>query len=133
MSRRIKPIEEGSLRSLGSFFAPVLKIKPDNVDLKDWVERVLFHIHERIIKTYIVVESFYMPGLYYWLPTKPIQGYGRRGIKIGTELVVRTDSTRPDVVDVETITKVRENPRVFRLSPAEFRQIKRHLKEMKHG
>lgn len=131
MPRRVKPIAEGCLRTIADFFGPLVAMRPETIGLSDWVGRVLFHVHERVITSYVVVQAFRMPGFYYWLPTKPIQGYGRRAIKPGTEVVVRTDITRPDVVDVETITKLREKPRVFRLSPGEWKKIKRNLKEMK--
>lgn len=127
--KKEKPIDQGSLRALAKFFEPLIKSRPDHIPFRDWLENVIFHVHERTIEAYVTLQGFRMPGSYYWLPTKPIQGYGRRAIKPGTEIIARFDSRQPDVVDVETITKQREQPRVFRLTRDEWDRAKANLKK----
>lgn len=99
---RIDPFSEGSVAYMWKhFFGPMLQYKPHDMDMKAFLEDVVFDIKHREIIRYKARESFVMPGLLYVAPMVRIQGLGYRDVAAGTELFVRFDARNPESVDIE--------------------------------
>jgi hypothetical protein len=95
--------ESGSaMKEIGRLYiVPLLKQKPRSMGLQTWLEK-MWHVDERTILRYTVEQPFKMPGFLKSTPELLIPGTKRRRmVKVGSDLWVRTDSTRPGVVDVE--------------------------------
>ncbi len=101
--RYIKLFSEAgsSLQDIGKLYlVPFLNHKPKTAGLQGWLEQ-MFHTNERQILRYIAEKPFLMPGLQKITAEYMVAGTGYRKIKQGIQLWVRTDSTRPDVVEIE--------------------------------
>lgn len=125
--RRVQPLDEGHLKKiLDLFFMPLCKYRAEDDTMKSFFEK-LFDVDRRTITRYTSLNDFDLPGLYKMLPSKPIQGFGYRGIRSGMHLFVRMDAADPERIEIEVHNGQGKKEQVFQLSPAEWRRIKRHL------
>lgn len=108
------------------FIQPFIQYKPPAMPFIAYINNVLFHLHERSIREYRVLNSFKMPGLYRKAPLVSIQYYGRRDVTPEDRLWVRRDITEPDRIDVEVQfqDETDDSPEnVFLLTEKEFKSI----------
>jgi hypothetical protein len=117
------PIEEGCLATIYKrFLAPLSHLKPAEMSLQAWWEW-LFHTHERTITQMEATRPFTMPGLLHVAPAVKYQGIGRRSVKAGDQLYMRTDSSQPTTIELEWIPAGRKNGSWFSLSQSEWNQV----------
>jgi hypothetical protein len=70
------------------------------MSLMQFLEETVFQIREREISRHLVKKTFTMPGLYFFTPTKKLQGYGYRQVGEGAILWVRENHLN-QTVDVQ--------------------------------
>jgi hypothetical protein len=117
---KIDPIEQGSIQEVyRRFIAPLVKYKPEAMELKDWMEG-LFHHKDRDISRYVVTIPFNLPGLYHLSANQKVQGLGSRWLFAGNVLFVRQDLTQPDIVEVEVVGGHGKENRMFSLTLQEW-------------
>lgn len=87
------------------FLKPLLLHKPENKPVIDFLRDDIFHLKTRHLETFRVLENFYLSG---HIKKGYSQIQGRVNIKKGNRIVVRTDDTQPDIVEVSVMEKGEE-------------------------
>jgi len=114
------PDKEGSLRRIFELFIePLLKYKPEDWELREFISSYFFNAEERTIEKKKAAQDFKMPGALKVLPTRAIRGVGQRQIAKGSELWIRRDLPRKKV-------EIEIHSQVFIMSDYEF---KKHVAE----
>ncbi len=103
---------------------PYMNERPEHINVKDWIDYYIFRTHERYIKSFKVLETFKIPGLYWYKQEKYIPGYGPRQVVKGSIVYVRYDRKEPKVVDVEAKVAQGTVMHVYRMTLIEWQQIK---------
>ncbi len=109
-----------------SFLKPFLSqyyIHEEQTLMAEGVEG-FFSVKSRPISWCKAKRSFTMPGYMWRSPSRPfdfIEGVGRRYVKPGSSVVIRSDANLPDKHDVEF------DEQVFVLSDAELSVVKEYL------
>lgn len=128
--KRPEPHTQGELATLYKyFFGRFFHLKPDNQELRDFLDEVVFNLKTRDIVRYEARRDFTMPGLYYAASLVKIQGIGYRQVKAGTELFVRKDATTPEAIDVEFMGGQGGKDQVFCLTGSQWNSIAPHCRE----
>lgn len=121
---RPEPLGEGSVGEIyRNFFAPLVRYKPAEKDLKAYWEE-LFGVDTRTIQRFRATRFFRLPGLICLAPNYRVPGYGYRGVATGDVLWVRRDANNPGV-DVEVHSHNLQ--RWFYLSETEWLAIRDNL------
>ena len=121
--RRINPLDEGELRGIKALLiTPFRKFKPIDFSDADWL-RHLFCIDDRKIIEYVVTSSFELKGALRVAANKPVKGIYSPWLNEGAVLMVRTDRTMPNRIDVEV------NHKWLTLDPHEWGDAVVHLKK----
>ena len=128
--RRWRPAKQGAVPKLVEYiFTPLIKLRPDGMDIKTWLE-YLFHIDERTIDKYISNEYFKMPGMCRLPGGSVVQGIGYRDIKPGDVMFVRIDTTMPDRIDIEAGLGPGRGTYNYQLDELEWLRISRFMKRL---
>lgn len=126
--RRADPFTQGHIAELYKvWLAPLVKYKPQALPLKDFWE-TLFRPHARDIVRFVCKSQFRMPGLLHLAANVKVQGVGKRRVKQGRILYVRTDAASPNVIEVEVGAGHGFPDQMFSLTQEEWNSIAPHLR-----
>lgn len=129
MAKRPKPIEEGVLATIyKKFVSPLVMYKPDDINLKEWLNEDIFHHKFRDIITYKARADFMLPGLFLESAIRKIQGIGYRLVKKDSIIIARKDH-RETFYNVEFFGGVGNKDQVFELSESQWNSIAAKLEE----
>ena len=108
------------------FFKPLLKYRPEGMEIRDWMD-FLFGTTFRTIDTYTVTTSCQLKGLTITRTGRRAANFGSRHIKPGHLVYVRTDSRTPNTIDVEVVEGAKKRTRVFELTALQWQHLEGHL------
>lgn len=92
---------EGAIKDIYKLFIrPLLKVKPDIMGYKHWLDG-LFHTDTRSIQRMIVKKSFRIKGRFHVAADITVPGLGCRIAKEGQLVWVRHDTTKKDLFELE--------------------------------
>jgi hypothetical protein len=124
------PVKQGSLSYISAILIrPLLKLRPETVSVSDWLN-FLFCTHQRIIREYIVEESFSIPGKLRVLPQRNALNNkdGFRRVRKRSSIWVRVDTTVKNLVEVETNNARGGKTQLFELTTKQWKSVTPHLK-----
>lgn len=111
------------------FIKPLMQHRPDGMDPEVFLGEI-FHLRERDIIRYKTTKGFKIPGLLKLTANVKIQGVGNRKVRKGAVLWVRTDSTRPGVVEVETFVGRGKETLWFEMTDVEWIRIRQNVRRI---
>ena len=111
------------------FFKPLMRLRPDGVTHKEWLEYLFGIPQGRQIIRYKCIEPFNLTGLQYTKWGVEVNRQYRR-VRENQELFVRTDPLLVDRIDIEIITGVPGQTLVYQLNTVEWGRIKFNLEEI---
>lgn len=108
--RRKRPFTQGYIKKIYElFFQPLVRVyKQPGEGLHEFLD-MLFDVQHRYITRYRVKQPFQIEGPLYVAGWAKVQGIGKRKIPKGSVVWVREDLREPDYVDVEIVTRGRED------------------------
>lgn len=124
-SYQTRPYKTGCIKEfMRLFVAPLIKYKPANKNLEDFIDYI-FHAETRPIHKYRVLKKFKIPGKL-WRGYKRIEGAGERRIKEGTLAFVRNE-IKSGIYHIEVYSDKNKQWQVFTLMPKQYEDIKKYL------
>lgn len=106
------------------FIAPVGKTRPRGTDRRLFIEEIFFHVSQRTIDRYLVLQKFRMPGLRRDVATSPVKTTKKDIIRTSQKLLVRIDTTMPERIDISKECHHSRHEKFYSLTRKQFEQIK---------
>lgn len=112
------------------FFSPLVEVKPKDMPIRDWIDFV-FCTDTREIGKYRVKQHFLIPGAReVVVPNQSPVLKKFQVVKKGQIIYVRTDSTNPNVVDLEAKVGQTNKYKWFRLTQKEWEYIREKTRKL---
>ena len=108
---------------------PIAKHKPDRLSYVDWLMTAL-GLDSRSIHRYRAIHEVHIPGAYLLSARQPVPGIGYRHVKVGTEVMVRTNKLLPNRVDVQFHGGQGNRDLVYRLNAEQWQLVKLSLEKI---